>query len=84
MFNGKGKYWWPIGRTGGSSSERHCYTGDWADGKMQGKGEFKHTDGHTLKGYFAKNLFVEVQQGKKYYLNPLDSKDQHQTFIKKS
>ena len=52
---------------------------------MQGKGEFKHAiQGHILKGYFAKNLFVEVHQGKKYYLNPLDTKEQHQTFIKKS
>ena len=76
VFNGKGKYWWPVAKTGGSSNERHTYLGEWQEGKMQGKGEFKHAiQGHNLKGYFAKNLFVEVHQGKKYYLNPLDTKE---------
>ena len=48
---------------------------------MQGKGEFRHADGHTLKGYFANNLYSHTYNGKKYFLNPLDNKADHQKYI---
>ena len=82
VFNGQGHFWWPTAKTQGNSNERHCYLGMWVDGKMQGKGEFVHADGHTLKGYFANNFFSHTYDGKKYFLNPLDSKTEHQRYIK--
>ena len=52
---------------------------------MHGKGEFKHaTDGTVLKGYFAKNLYLCSKNGKRYFLNPLDTSVDHQKFITKS
>ena len=53
----------------------------WVDGKMQGKGEFKHADGHALKGYFSNNLYSHTYNSKKYFLNPLESKAEHQKYI---
>jgi hypothetical protein len=74
VFNGRGMFLWPVAKTDGNSSNRHQYVGDWVEGKMHGKGEFKHaTGGHTLKGYFAKNLYHHTTKGTKYFLNPLDS-----------
>ena len=76
---------WPTARTEGASSDRHQYTGDWVEGKMQGKGVFKHASGgHTLKGYFVNNLYCCTMKGKKYFLNPLDTQQAHQDYIKKS
>jgi hypothetical protein len=78
VFNGRGIYRWPA--TPGSE-KCHSYTGEWRDGKMNGPGEFRHADAHSLKGTFVNNLFVQVIRGKKYYLRPLDSKDSHKKHI---
>lgn len=41
---------------------------------MNGQGEFYHKDGHTLKGTFVNNLYLCTQKGKKYFLEPMESK----------
>ena len=48
---------------------------------MNGQGEFTHHDGHSLKGTFVNNLFVQSAQGKKYFLRPLESKESHKIHI---
>lgn len=74
VFNGKGMYIWPASKSGGDGDKRHKYVGDWLDGKMHGKGEFKNAiDGTVLKGFFAKNLYLCSKNAKKYFLNPLDT-----------
>jgi len=62
VFSGLGEYTWPIKASNGLKAN-HCFKGTWVDGKMHGKGEFKHADGHVLKGFFANNLF-ELVSGK--------------------
>ena len=41
-----GKFIWKI---------RHVYIGAWKGGKTEGEGEFKHQDGHILRGSFNNN-----------------------------
>lgn len=78
VFDGRGTYQWPSIP---GTTKHHAYTGEWREGKMCGQGEFSHQDGHTLKGTFVNNLFVQSIKGKKYFLRPLDSKESHQKHI---
>jgi hypothetical protein len=36
------------------------FRGEWKEGKMDGEGEFKHHDGHVLKGLFKNNYYLDV------------------------
>ena len=75
IFDGFGTYTWPLSKTSqiGDGNQRHSYKGNWADGKMHGKGEFTHADGHMLKGFFANNHYELIQLSKKYFVDPFDT-----------
>ena len=77
IFNGKGQYLWPCDESG----KRHQYLGDCVAGKMNGQGEFTHKDGHMLKGTFVNNQYLSWHKGRKIFLDPMQTKQQHETFI---
>jgi len=77
VFEGEGSYSWPVNETTGN---RNVYCGQWAAGKMEGKGEFRHHSGYTLKGLFRANLFSH----ERHFLNPLDDMEASQVFLHKS
>lgn len=83
VFNGMGLFWWPGSKS--QSTARHHYKGFWHEGKMHGKGEFRHADtGDCYKGFFANNLYAYSSKGRKHFLNPFETKDQHKLFIEKA
>ena len=86
VFQGRGLFWWPPAKSGNpASGNRHHYNGVWVDGKMHGKGEFRHADtGEVSKGYFANNLYAYASKGQKHFLNPFDSLDQQKKFLEKA
>lgn len=80
-FNGVGMFWWPVDAAKGHAQKNH-YKGEWLEGKMNGKGQFTHALGHSYKGYFSNNLFEFRQDGKTFFVNPFETKGEHQAFIK--
>jgi hypothetical protein len=59
-FDGFGKYTW---------GNNDVYIGEWKMGKMDGEGEFKHNDGHILKGIFKQNYFLDKDRFVNPFLN---------------
>ena len=76
VFHGKGEYTWEPEASEGYEN-KHMYKGLWENGAMNGKGEFHHAAGHICKGYFVNNLFEFAKGGKRYFVNPMEDKQQH-------
>ena len=72
VFQGHGMYTWPS---------KHCFIGDWVDGKMHGSGEFTHENGQKLKGSFANNMFELRHKKCTYFVDPLQTSEEHQAYI---
>ena len=66
-----GEYKWPQGEKEETS---HKYKGEWVEGKMNGQGEFFHKNGHILKGTFVNNLYLTNYKGRKFFLQPMETK----------
>jgi hypothetical protein len=85
VFHGYGRYSWAKEPTGSSHTDLHCghsYTGDWVDGSMDGKGEFRHRDGHVLAPHFKNNLFF-IPEGSNCAINPFKSKPEIEAFLER-
>lgn len=61
LFHGFGKFTW---------ANNDIYIGEWKQGKMEGEGEFKHNDGHILKGYFRNNYYLDQDENGVCFVNP--------------
>ena len=59
LYEGYGCFTWP---------NNDMYLGEWKLGKFDGEGEFRHNDGHILKGKFTNNYFLDVSGSIEYVI----------------